>query len=82
MTKIYMNNKFSNNIWNWKNKKNKKTKTKTKGIILGLLEESNQMRRRREYENSQISVEQLDWKFGTNWSFQTKLWQPLQKTSI
>ena len=38
----------------------KEKKQKTKGIILGLLEESNQMRRRRECENSEISVKQLN----------------------
>ena len=54
-------------------KKENKKKKKTKGIILGLLEESNQMRRRRECENSQISVKQLNWKFGTNSSFQIQL---------
>ena len=51
----------------------KKGKKKKKGIILGLLEESNQMRRRRECKNSQISVKQLNWKFGTNSSFQIQL---------
>ena len=48
-------------------------KGKKKRNQLGLLEESNQMRRRRECENSQISVKQLNWKFGTNSSFQIQL---------
>ena len=33
------------------------------------LEERNQMKRRRDSYNSQISMKQLDWKFGTNSSF-------------
>ena len=34
-----------------------------------LIEERHQIKRRRECNNSQISMKQLDWKFGTNSSF-------------
>ena len=34
------------------------------------------MKRRRECDNSQISMKQLDWKFGTNSSFPWKVSAP------
>ena len=47
----------------------KEEKKNQKEAYQVLMEERKQMKGRRECDNSQISIKQLDWKFGTNSSF-------------
>ena len=47
----------------------KEEKKNQKESYYVLMEERKQMKWRRECDNSQISMKQLDWKFGTNSSF-------------